>query len=104
MTEGGLSRAVIRGVIQEHVDEVRGCYEVALSTEPELTGRVIVSFIIISPGVVRSAAVAESTLPLSPLTSAVHDCIVEAVRTWRFPEPEGGRVVGVNYPFVLATE
>jgi len=34
--------------------------------------------------------------------SQVEDCIAKAVRRWTFPSPEGGGVVIVTYPFVLA--
>ncbi len=94
---GSLSREVIRGVIRSHIDEVRVCYERSLALRPEIAGRVTVAFIISPSGAVSSANVATSTLG----DAQVETCIVAAVRTWAFPPPEGGGIVGVNYPFVL---
>jgi TonB family protein len=96
---GSLSREAIQLVIQSHLGEVQSCYERELVRDPALRGRVLVSFVIGPSGAVQSAAVTESTLR-SP---RVEGCIVEAVRRWTFPPPEGGGVVGVNYPFVLTS-
>ena len=94
---GSLSREVIRRVIQRHVNEVRFCYEQELSQRPDLAGRVTVSFIISQTGAVSSSALTASTLG----NARVESCVVTAVHRWTFPAPEGGGVVGVNYPFVL---
>ena len=48
-------------------------------------------------GTVDESALADTTMN----NAQVSDCIVEAIRTWKFPPPEGGGVVVVNYPFVF---
>lgn len=94
---GSLPREVIRRVVQRHQGEVRACYEQGLARRPALEGRVTVSFVISANGSVQSAAIGSSTLD----DEAVAGCIVQAVRGWVFPAPDGGGVVGVSYPFVL---
>ncbi len=94
---GSLSREVIRRVIRRHINEVRFCYEQQLNARPDLEGRVMVSFIISPTGAVQTASVGNSTIN----NAAVEGCIVQAVRRWTFPAPDGGGVVGVNYPFML---
>jgi hypothetical protein len=94
---GSLSREVIRRVIRRHINEVRFCYEQELAQRPDLAGRVTVSFIISATGAVQTATVSNTTLN----NARVEGCIVQAVRRWTFPAPDGGGVVGVNYPFVL---
>ncbi len=96
---GSLSREVIRRVIQRHINEVRFCYEQELNQRPDLEGRVMVSFIISPTGAVQSAGVGNTTIN----NARVEGCIVQAVRRWTFPAPDGGGVVGVNYPFVLSS-
>lgn len=96
---GSLSREVIRRVIQRHINEVRFCYEQELNQRPDLEGRVMVSFIISPTGAVQSATVGSSTIS----NARVESCITTAVRRWTFPAPDGGGVVGVNYPFVLTS-
>lgn len=94
---GSLSREVIRRVIRRHINEVRFCYEQELGNRPDLAGRVTVAFIISPTGSVSSANVANTTLS----NARVESCITTAVRRWTFPAPDGGGIVGVNYPFVL---
>ena len=48
---------------------------------------------------VIAAAVQESTVEDRTLES----CITERIRRWGFPEPRGGGVVVVTYPFVFRT-
>jgi TonB family protein len=94
---GSLSRDVIRNVIRRHIDEVRSCYERELARTPTLAGRVTVSFIISATGAVQTAAISSTTMN----DPTVEACLVHAVRRWVFPAPDGGGVVGVNYPFVF---
>lgn len=94
---GSLSAEVIRRVIRRHINEVRFCYEQELAQRPDLGGRVTVSFIISGTGAVQTASVANTTMN----NARVEGCITQAVRRWTFPAPDGGGVVGVNYPFVL---
>ena len=49
---------------------------------------------------VQSASVTNSTIS----NSRVEGCISQSVRRWTFPAPDGGGVVGVNYPFVLSSQ
>jgi beta-lactamase regulating signal transducer with metallopeptidase domain len=97
---GALPKEAIQSVISEHKEEVRRCYEQALNSgRPDLAGKLAVHWIIAADGRVESAeALPASTLD-DPTTVA---CILEAVRTWRFPEPLDGGVVEINYPFTFA--
>lgn len=95
---GGLSKEVIRRVVHRHLNEVRFCYEEELKKRPDLDGRVTVKFIISPSGAVQSSAVSDSSLG----NNQVETCIAQAVRRWTFPSPEGGGIVTVNYPFMLA--
>ena len=94
---GSLAREVIRSVIRSHMMEVRACFERGLAANPELAGRVTVSFVISASGAVQSSTIANTTLN----QAQVEGCVTDAVRSWTFPAPEGGGVVTVNYPFNL---
>jgi TonB family protein len=95
--KGSLAKEMIRRVIQRHLNEVRFCYEEGLRSAPELAGRVSVSFLIAPSGVVQASALEHSSLG----ASRVEQCIVQAVRRWSFPSPDGGGYVTVSYPFLL---
>jgi TonB family protein len=99
MVKGSLSKEVIRRIVHRHINEVKFCYERQLAQRPDLSGRVSVKFIISGTGAVQMAAVASSTLG----DPQVENCIAQAVRRWTFPQPEGGGIVIVTYPFMLTS-
>jgi Ca-activated chloride channel family protein len=92
---GTLSKEVIRRVIRQHVNQLRFCYEQELASIPDLSGKIVVEFTIDATGSVISAKIKSTTLG----NSTVETCIVKALRSWKFPAPEGGGVVKVTYPF-----
>ncbi len=99
MVKGSLSKEVIRRIVHRHINEVKFCYERQLAKRPDLSGRVSVRFIISGTGAIQGAALADSTLG----DPSVENCIVQAVRRWTFPQPEGGGIVIVTYPFLLTS-
>lgn len=94
--KGELKLDLVRGVIKQHIGEVRLCYETELAKNLELAGQVTVSFTISAEGKVSEPKVKSSTLN-SP---AAEKCITDAVGVWEFPKPKRG-TVAVEYPFVL---
>lgn len=94
---GTLDKDIVRRIVRAHINEVRGCYILALDRNAETRGRVAIAFTIDGKGKVRAPSVEDDTI----LDSDLATCIVDAVRRWTFPKPEGGRDVTVSYPFVL---
>jgi hypothetical protein len=95
----GLDKNAIRQVVHAHLDEVRKCYEDQLKSNPSLSGKLLIRFILSEAGTVSEAAVKKSTIP-SP---AVSSCIVERVKMWTFPAAKG--IVGVvEYPFEFSSK
>lgn len=95
--EGGLDRNEIAAVIERHLGEIRYCYEQGLQQSPKLSGRVSMKFFIGAEGYVTSANITNSSLR----SNQVEGCITNRLKSWKFPNPRGGVVVKVNYPFVL---
>jgi TonB family protein len=94
---GSLSKEVIRRYIRRSINQIRYCYEQQLARQPDLAGRVQVRFVISPSGAVTSSSPAGSTLG----NPAVEDCVARAVQRIAFPQPEGGGVVIVTYPFMF---
>ncbi len=94
---GGLSREVINRVIQKHYSEIKYCYEKELSRDPGLYGKVTVLFMIEGSGRVGDALVQQTTMGSEPVES----CMINHVRRWVFPAPQGGGTVQVTYPYVF---
>ncbi|MEW6056208.1 MAG: TonB family protein [Bdellovibrionota bacterium] len=94
---GGLDPEVIASIIRRYLPQIRHCYEQQLAVNPDLKGKVTVSFAITGDGSVKTASVAESSLR----SAATEQCILAKIKTWSFPKPKGGGTVGVRYPFLL---
>ena len=98
MSGGGkLDREVVKEYIRKQLAMIKWCYQTAFQRKPDLEGKLTVSFVISPTGSVMKATVINSTLGDPEL----HKCIENKVMTWKFPAPQGGGVVKVNYPFVL---
>ena len=94
---GKLDRDVVKKYIRKQLAKIRWCYQKAFQKNPNLEGKLTVSFVISPTGSVMSSRVVRSTLN----DKALEGCIENKILTWRFPAPKGGGVVKVNYPFVL---
>ena len=94
---GSLSREEIERVIKRHQNEILFCYETELNKTPDLYGKVSVNFTIDGSGAVADASAAQDTMN----NNNVEQCMLTRIRRWRFPEPKGGGVVVVTYPWVF---
>ena len=95
---GGLDKDVIAKIIRSHQNEIKYCYETELNKNPDLAGKVAVAFTIDPAGAVSEANVTESTLG----NSTAENCMLSRIRRWKFPEPKGGGVVAVTYPWIFS--
>jgi hypothetical protein len=94
--QGSLSRGEVVEVINRSIGRIQRCYEQALSSEPELSGRVSFAWTIQPNGSVAGVRQAGGSLGSGRATA----CIAGVVRALRFPRPRGGPV-SVTFPFVF---
>lgn len=92
---GGLDRDQIAEVIQKNYGQIMYCFERGLQTQPKLSGRVGMKWVINGSGRVSSARVGNSSLR----SSSVEGCLVAKLRGFQFPRPVGGVNVSVDFPF-----
>jgi hypothetical protein len=95
---GALDRALIDAVIKRHMNQIRYCYQRELTKNPSIKGKIVIKFVIAKDGSVSSASTKSSTMN-SP---SVEDCIVGRFLRMQFPEPKGGGIVIVSYPFIFS--
>ena len=94
--EGGMSREMVKRVIDQHLSDITFCYESALAGNPSIMGRVIFEWKILMNGRVGEVRIVASSIN----SHEIHDCIKRAIKTWQFPKPVGAEVV-VSYPFIF---
>jgi hypothetical protein len=96
---GRLPPEVIQRIMRQNHGRFRLCYEQGLKVQPTLEGRVAVKFVIGRDGAVAMAMDGGSDLADADVVA----CIVRAVTSISFPQPEGG-IVTVVYPLLLSPE
>ncbi len=94
--EGGMSREMVKRVIDQHLEEITFCYETALMSNPNILGRMVFEWKIMMNGRVGEIRIVASSVN----SHEIHNCIKTAIKSWQFPKPVGAEVV-VSYPFVF---
>lgn len=94
---GSLTKEEVESVVQSHIEMLSYCYEMQLMKNPSLEGKVEISWTIGPEGQVTKSFVKKSTLK----NDDAENCMVRAIKRWRFPSPRGGGYVEVNYPFTF---
>ncbi|MDF1563513.1 MAG: AgmX/PglI C-terminal domain-containing protein [Deltaproteobacteria bacterium] len=97
IVKGGLDKEVIARIVRRHQNEIKYCYERELQKDPNLYGKIAILWIIDATGAVAKATVAQTTMG----NSEVENCIITRVKRWRFPQPKGGGIVQVTYPWIF---
>lgn len=95
-----VDREKIRAVIQDHTDEIKGCYEKALKDDPNIRGKLVILWTIGGAGRVYKAEVKSSDLK----SSAIESCALEKSKKWIFPSPPIGVLVDVSFPYLFTPE
>jgi hypothetical protein len=96
---GALDKALVDAVVERHMNQIKNCYQQELTKNPKLDGKVKIKFVISKNGSVARALVESSTMN----NKAVESCISGRFLRMEFPEPKGGGVVIVKYPFEFGT-
>lgn len=94
--QGTIDKEAVAKAINAHLGEVSSCYERALLKEPGLAGKIVLEWQITTSGSVGFAKTKSSTMK----SSAVEQCILSSLKTWRFPPAKGAGVV-ITYPFMF---
>ena len=95
---GALDRSLIDKVIKRHMAQIRYCYQRELTKNPSVKGKIVIKFVIAKDGSVSSANVKSSTMKVP----SVESCVASRFMRMKFPEPKGGGIVIVSYPFIFS--
>lgn len=95
----GLSKSLVGDYLSRHWNQFKWCYSRELDKDPNLYGKVTVTFTISNEGRVGEAQVLSSSMN----DMNVESCVLRTIRRIRFPRPDGGGEVIVTYPFLFTT-
>lgn len=93
--EGTLDRGAINKIVKQNSPAIQRCYLNALKANPQLKGRIEVTWMINADGRAESVQITEDTVKDGSVTS----CIKSVVSRWRFPKPEDPGIVA--FPFIF---
>lgn len=95
---GALDKSLIDAVIKRHMNQIRYCYQRELTKNPSLEGKIVVKFVIAKDGTVSKSSIKSSSMG----NASVEGCITGRFMQFQFPEPKGGGIVIVSYPFIFS--
>ncbi len=95
---GALDKSLIDKVIKQNQAKFLYCYQRELVKDPNLKGKVTLNFTISADGSVAKSSTYKTTLK----NSNAEGCMNSQMKMLRFPEPKGGGIVIVKYPFVYS--
>ncbi len=94
--EGTLDQAGVVKIVKQNSAAIQRCYEKALKTNPQLKGKVAVTWMINQDGRAEMVEITEDTMKDADVAA----CIKGVVSRWRFPKPESP--ASVTFPFVFS--
>lgn len=99
---GALKKHLIDAVMKDpaNMGRVRRCYIDFLERGASQSGKITIKFVIAQHGKVYSSMVKASEIEDPELLA----CLTGTIATYVFPEPQGGGVVIVSYPFIFSPE
>ena len=94
--EGGLTVTQAQAVVDEHVREIRACFDEAIARNPNegLTGAIVIAVSVAPTG--QAGETKADANELGDDEAAA--CIAREVAKWTFPKPKGGKAT-IHYPF-----
>lgn len=97
---GSIDREAVRRVVKAGSKQLKACFERGLNRDPSLYGKVVIQWTIVAGGKAIKAKVKSSTMN----APKVERCMVNRLRTWKFPEPPVGTAADISYPFVFSAQ
>ncbi len=96
---GKLSPQQIVDTVQSKVKEVKACFD-ANHVKETPAGIIEVAVVVSAAGAVKEATVKSSTMKAPKLDQ----CVVDRLKTWTFPKPEGNGEAAFVYPFAFKAD
>jgi tetratricopeptide (TPR) repeat protein len=87
----------VRSIVDQHIEELRRCYEDSYQGWPDAEGRLVMRFGVAPSGSVEGVAVSANQTGVDALAC----CVAEVVRGWSFPPQERGGAAVIEYPFAF---
>ncbi len=95
--EDPLYLSMVEKEVQRHMGDLQQCFERRLSVHPELSGEVLMHWVIAADGKVVEQCVRQDSLG----DEEIRACLNKLIQDSQFPTPCGGSTRDVSFPFVF---
>lgn len=92
-----IDKEAVRRVIQRNRNAIKSCYDVELTKNPNMVGKIVLEWEIVNQGRMRNPKVKSSDIG----NNALANCIINRLRVLKFPDPGPNEIAQVAFPFVF---
>lgn len=92
-----IDKEAVRRVIVRNRSAIKSCYDVELTKNPNVTGKIVLEWEIVNTGKMQNAKVKSSDIS----NRALAECIINRLRVLKFPDPGPNEIAKVAFPFVF---
>lgn len=96
---GSIDREAVRRAVRSALASFKSCYDREYNKNSKLAGKVVISWEIHEKGIARNAKVVKDKSTIG--NSTVEECVRARMLSVIFPEPPGGTIAEVTYPFLF---
>ncbi len=92
-----IDKEAIRRIIRSNRNAIKSCYDLELTKNPTLSGKVVLEWQITEGGRMLNAKVKSNDMP----SNTLGPCIINRLRVLKFPDPGPDEIAEVAFPFVF---
>ncbi len=92
-----IDREAVKRVVRNNISLFKACYDTEYKKDPTLKGKVTVGFDISDTGDVIKADIKKTDIK----NEALNSCLIDRMRSLKFPKAPAGTVAEVHYPFTF---
>lgn len=96
---GSIDREAVRRAVRSALQSFKACFDREYNKNSKLAGKVVISWEIHERGIAKNAKVVKEKSTLGNAT--VEECVRSRMLSVIFPEPPGGTIAEVTYPFLF---
>ena len=97
---GTVDREAVRRVVRNIYSQIKSCYDRGLRANSDLEGKIVIHWEVTEKGRVTLASVKDAPKDLRNIA----ECVALRIKDQNFPEPPGGSVYEVDFPFMMGRQ
>lgn len=96
--DSSIDKALVKKVVVKNIEKIKACYEARLDDGLKRSGKLVVRWDIDDTGSAKNFREKMNDLD----DRKTYECIVNEMKTWKFPAAPKGESATVDYPFIFS--